>query len=224
MIVYSSRDLRSRRYQPYQTQAERRIKPGWFIVGGLVLLILMCCCCSFLGLAWQQGWFSKLPSLPSLPALPGASKTTAASSTKVPAGATPDPDKPVPMQTRSVGDNGLEVTVLNLQRPLRVEGLKALPPDQQFVLVTVRVRNTKSTGTPIPINGTDFTMTGDGGLTYNPNPKNITIQNLLTQATVPPGKELAAELIFQIAVNDANLRMTWNAGGSTRTFIIEEVK
>jgi hypothetical protein len=222
--VYQPRNLPSRRYQPYQPVEERRgIKPGWFIVGGVALLILMCCCCSFLGLAWQQGWFSKMPSLPALPALPGSSRP-ATSATKTPGGAATDPDKPVPMQTRAVGDNGLEVTVLNLQRPLRVEGLKALPPDQQFILVTVRVRNTKSTGAPIPVNGADFTMTGDGGLTYNPNPKNITISNLLTQATVPPGKEVTAELIFQIAVNDANLRMTWNSAGATRVFIVEEAK
>lgn len=128
------------------------------------------------------------------------------------------------MQTRSVGDNGLEVTVLNFQRPLRVEGLKASTPDQQFVLITLRVRNTKSTGTPIPITAANFTLKGDGGLVYQPNPKNITIQNLLTQAAVPPGKEISAELIYQIAVDDANLRMTWDSGGSDRVFIIDDSK
>ncbi len=123
-----------------------------------------------------------------------------------------------------VGDNGLEVTVLNLQRPLRVEGSKATAPDLQFVLVTLRVRNTKSTGAPIPLNATDFTLLGDGGLVYQPNPKNVTIQNLLTQAAVPPGREISAELIFQIAVNDTGLRMTWASGGSNRIFIVEESK
>ena len=123
-----------------------------------------------------------------------------------------------------IGDSGLEVTVLNLQRPLRVEGLKTTTPDQQFILVTVRVRNTKSTGAPIPLNAASFSLKGDGGLAYQPNPKNITIQNMLTQAAVPPGKEITAELIFQIAVDDTNLRMTWDSGGSDRIFIIEESK
>ena len=214
--MYSSRDLRSRRYQPYQAQEERRIKPGWYILGGLALVFVFCCCCSFLGIAYWQGWFSKLPSLPSLPRLPST-----ASATRTP---TPDPDKPVAMRTRAVGDNGLEVTVLNLQRPLKVEGFKAATPDQQFILVTLRVRNTKSTGAPIPINGADFTLKGDGGLVYQPNPKNITIQNMLTQAAVPSGKELSAELIFQIAGDDTSLRMTWNSGGSNRIFIVEESK
>lgn len=221
--MYSSKDLRSPRYQTYQPLNSRRtIKPGWFIVGGIAILLILCCCCSFLALGWQQGWFSKMPSLPSLPSgpsLPGSSASGSATKT-----APVDPNKPVAMQTRALGDNGLEVTVLSLQRPLRVEGLKNSAPDQQFVLVTVRVRNTKSTGAPIPINGSDFSLTGDGGLTYNPNPKNITIQNLLTQAAVPPGKELSAELIFQIAVNDSNLRMTWNSGGSSRIFVVEEAK
>lgn len=215
--MYSSKDLRSRRYQPYQPQEERRIKPGWFILGGLALLLVFCCCCAFLGIAYTQGWFSKLPSLP---ALPGSSST--GSATRTPTAA--DPDKPVAMRTRMVGDNGLEVTVLNFQRPLRVEGLKAATPDQQFTLITLRVRNTKSTGTAIPINAANFTLKGDGGLVYQPNPKNISIQNLLTQAAVPPGKEISAELIFQIAVDDSNLRLTWDSGGSNRTFIIEESK
>jgi hypothetical protein len=214
MIVYSSKDLRSRRYQPYQPHEERRgIKPGWLILGGLALLLVVCCCLSLVIALWQ-GWIRN-PLSSSNP--PPAS----ASATKTPA---PDPDKPVPMRTRAVGDNGLEVTVLNFQNPLKVEGLKSASPEQQFVLVSVRVRNTKSTGAPIPINATDFTMKGDGGITYTPNPKNITIQNLLTQATVAPGKEMTGELIFQIAVNDAGLRMFWNTGGSTRTFIVEESK
>ena len=212
--MYSSKDLRSRRYQPYQPQAERRIKPGWYLLGALALLLIFCCCCSALGIAWWQGWFSRLPSLPSLPAAAAATRTPTA----------PDPTKPVPMRIRSVGDSGLEVTVVNFQRPLRVEGVRGVTPDQQFVLVTLRIRNTKSTGVPIPINASDFTLGGDGGLDYPANPKNITIQNLLTQATVPPGRELSAELIFQVAVNDTNLKMTWASGGSNRIFITEESK
>jgi len=214
MIVYSSKDLRSRRYQPYAPQEERRIKPGWYILGALALILILCCCCVGLIVAYNYRDSLKLPGLPSLP-------STASSAAKT---ATPDPNKPIPMQTRAVGDNGLEVTVLNLQRPLRVDGLKAATPDQQFVLVTMRVRNTKSTGAPIPITAANFTLKGDGGLVYQPNPKNITIQNLLSQAAVGPGKETSAELIFQIAVDDTNLRLTWDSGGSNRIFVVEESK
>lgn len=215
--MYSSKDLRPRRYQSYQPKAERRIKPGWFILGGLVVILIFCCCCAIGIAAYVYRDNLKIPSFPnpvgSLTS-PGATRTPAA----------PDPDKPVPMRTRMVGDNGLEATVLNLQRPLRVEGLKAATPDQQFILVTVRVRNTKSTGAAIPLNAASFSLKGDGGLVYQANPKNITIQNMLTQAAVPPGKEISAELIFQIAVDDTNLRMTWDSGGSNRIFIIEESK
>ena len=219
MIVYSSKDLRSRRYQPYSPQEKRRIKPGWYILGGLAVVLVFCCCCSIIGLVYFNvgGLRDRVSSL-----VPSSSSSTSGSTTRTPTAA--DPDKPVAMRTRMVGDNGLEVTVLNLQRPLRVEGFKAATPDQQFVLVTVRVRNTKPTGAPTPINAANFTLKGDGGLVYQPNPKNITIQNLLTQATVPPGKEISAELIFQIAVDDANLRMTWDSGGSNRIFIVEESK
>ncbi len=221
--MYSSKDLRSRRYQTYQPNTEpRQIKPGWFVLGGLALVLIFCCCCGGLAFAYWQGWFSNLPSLPGLPNVGGSTpSSSSATTTKTPIS---NPDKPVPLRTRSVGDSGLEVTAVNFQRPLTVQGLKGASPDQQFVLVTLRIRNTKSTGAPIPISPTDFTISGDGGLSYAANPKNITIQNLLTQTTVAPGKEISAELIFQIAVNDANLRMTWNSGGSNRIFLLEESK
>jgi len=37
-------------------------------------------------------------------------------------------------------DNGLELTVINVQRPLKVQGGVTLPADQQFILVTVQLR------------------------------------------------------------------------------------
>ncbi len=217
--MYSSKDLRTPRYQ-YPSQTEpRRIKPGWFILGGLAIVLILCCCLGVLGLGWWQGWFSKLPGLPSFRSTPSSS--SAGSTTRTP---TPDPDKPIPLRTRAVAESGLEITVVNFQRPLTVQGFKGGSPDQQFVLVTIRIRNTKSTGAPIPVNPTDFSAMGDGGLAYPANPKNVTIQNLLTQTNIAPGKEITAELIFQIATNDSSLRLTWNTGGSNRIFLLEESK
>lgn len=218
--MYSSKDLRSPRYQ-YQSQGEpRRIKPGWLILGGLAIVLLLCCCLGALGITYWQGWFSKLPGLPSFGGTPSSSSSSG-SATRTP---TLNPDKPIPLRTRAVAENGLEVTVVNFQRPLIVQGFKGGSPDQQFVLVTLRVRNTKSTGAPIAVNPADFTVMGDGGLAYASNPKNITIQNLLTLTNIAPGKEISAELIFQVATNDTNLRLTWNTGASNRIFLIEENK
>ncbi len=217
--MYSSKDLRSPRYQ-FQSQVEpRRIKPGWLILGGLAIVLILCCCLAALGIAWWQGWYSKLPGLGSPGS--GTPSSASASSTKTPI---PNPDKPISLRTRAVAESGLEITVVNFQRPLTVQGFKGGSPDQQFVLITLRIRNTKSTGAPIPVNPTDFSVTGDGGLAYAANPKNITIQNLLTQTSITPGKEISVELIFQVAVNDTNLRLTWNTGGSNRIFLLEESK
>jgi uncharacterized protein DUF4352 len=216
--VYSSKDLRTPRYQ-FQSQTEaRRIKPGWFILGGLAIVLILCCCVGSLGLVWQQGWLSRLP-LTSFGSRPTASSS--GSTTKTP---TPNPDVPVPLRTRAVAESGLEITVVSFQRPLTVQGFKGGPPDQQFALVTLRIRNTKSTGAPIPVTPTDFTAMGDGGIAYVANPKNVTIQNLLTATTLGVGKEITAELIFQIATNDSGMRLNWNTGGSNRIFLLEESK
>ena len=138
--------------------------------------------------------------------------------------ATPTPDKNAVVAPRKPGlaDNGLELTVIGFQRPLKVQGTVPLPPDQQFVLATVRIRNTKKTGTPMPVTSADFTVKGDGGLVYTPNPKTVTIQNMLAQVTIAPGATQEGELIFQVAADDTGLQLLWKAGTQTRIFQLED--
>jgi len=118
-------------------------------------------------------------------------------------------------------DNGLELTVVGLQRPLKVQGTVPIPADQQLVLVTVKIRNTQTSGAPLKVVAGEFTLKGDGGLTYPPNPKTVTIPNLLTELNLAPGKEAEAELIFQIAADDSGLKLIWKSGTQTRTFLLE---
>lgn len=204
MIVYSPRDFRYRRFP---VEGRRGIKPGYFILAGLGL-VFVCCFCGALFLLFRDRVPTSLPSPPSL---------------SLPAQATLTPDRrtPVAIRTRAAADNGLELTVLDFQRPLKVEGLAKLPPDQQFILVSVRLRNTRSTGAPLQANPADFTVKGDGGLTYTANPKNVTIDRLLTQTPVAPGKDLTGELIFQIAVDDSALKLYWKTGSTTRVILLE---
>ncbi len=221
MIVYSSKDLRSpTRYRIQSPDEPRRIKPGWLILGGLAIVLILCCCLGAVVLLYMNRDSLKLPGLPSSGGTPSSSSTSRAT-TRTP---TLNPDKPIALRTRALAENGLEVTVVNYQRPLTVQGFKGGSPDQQFILVTLRIRNTKSTGAPVAVNPADFTVMGDGGLAYAANPKNITIQNLLTQTNLTPGKEVIAEVIYQVATNDTNLRLTWNTGASNRIFLIEESK
>jgi hypothetical protein len=191
---------------PYsQSSGGRRIPPGYLIVGGIVVLMLVCCCCIGLALLFFGPGGSMLSSLT------GPTPTP-----------TVDKNAPVPLKTKAVADNGLELTVTEVERPLKVEGTVKLPADQQFILVSVRVRNTKKTGTPIKVTAADFKVKGDGGLVYTANPSTVTIPQLLTQSDMAPNASLDAELIFQIASNDSGLQMSWKAGAATRVFSLEK--
>jgi uncharacterized protein DUF4352 len=136
---------------------------------------------------------------------------------------TPTLDKsaPVPLKTKAVADNGLELTVTGVERPLKVEGTVKLPTDQQFILVSVRIRNTKKTGAAIKVSSADFKVKGDGGLVYTANPTVVTIPQLLTQVDLVAGASNDGELIFQIASNDTGLQMSWKVGSATRIFSLE---
>jgi hypothetical protein len=136
---------------------------------------------------------------------------------------TPTVDKsaPVPLKTKATADNGLELTVTGVERPLQVEGSVKLPPDQQFILVSIRVRNTKKTGAAIKVTSADFKVKGDGGLVYTANPTVVTIPQLLTQVDLAAGVSNDGELIFQIATNDTGLQMSWKVGTGTRVFSLD---
>ncbi|MCL4487407.1 MAG: DUF4352 domain-containing protein [Chloroflexi bacterium] len=140
------------------------------------------------------------------------------------AGPTPtlDQNAPVPLKVRVRAESGLEMQVVGLERPLRVEGLANMPVNQQFILVSITARNTKTSGEPISLNPADFKVKGDGGLTYDANPPTVTIDTLLTpKDAVAPGKSLNRDLIFQIAQDDSGLMLYWKTGSSTRAFILE---
>jgi len=180
-------------------------------IAGAALLIVCCCCLGlFIGLMLGNGKSALQPLTANLPGLGGPTATP-----------TVDKNAPVPLKKPGLADNGLEVTVTGIQRPLKVEGNVKLPPDQQFILVTVRIRNTKNTGAALPVAPSDFTVKGDGGLTYAANPPTVTIPKLLTPTSLAPAKEMESELIFQIASDDSGLRLQWKVGGATRVFALE---
>jgi len=188
---------------------ESRRVPPVLIVGCLALLLLACCNCAGIVLGLQLG----------------GGLNNIARSARLPLGqptATPtvDPNAPIPLRKPGVMANRLEMTVLNVQRPLKVEGNINLPPNEQFILVTVQIAN-KSSAT-LKTTAAEFKVKGGGGLTYDANPKTVTIPNLLTELTLAPGKTVEAELIFQIAANDWDLQLLWNVGNQTRVFKLEK--
>lgn len=190
--------------------------PIGLIAAGVGLILVLCCCCLGLVIGLQFG--------------PGIQPAADAFTTRLPVvggpTVTPTIDRTSVVVIRKPGrmDSGLELTVTGFQRPLKVQGSVPLPPDQQFFLATVKIRNTKTSGAPIKVTAADFSLKGDGGLAYPPNPKAITIPNLLTEANIAPGKDVEVELIFQIATDDAGLKLQFKSGTQTRTFIAEESK
>ena len=190
-----------------QPRGGRRIPPGYLIAGGIGLIVLLCCCCIAL-IAGVK--ISGVDVTKPLASLTGPSPTP-----------TVDKNAPVPLKTKATADNGLELTVTGVERPLKVEGSVKLPADQQFILVSVRFHNTKKTGAAIKVTSADFKVKGDGGLTYTANPTVVTIPNLLTQLDLAANATNDAELIFQIASNDSGLQMSWKVGAATRVFSLE---
>ncbi len=208
---------RESRYRNFASMGDSdqppRSRPTGLIVVGVALVLALCCCC--LGLVIGL-YFGK-----------GGAMLADTFATNVPSIGAPAPtptlDKNAPVPAKKPGrmENGLELTVVGLQRPLKVQGTIQIPADQQLILVTVKIRNTQSTGAPLKVTASEFTLKGDGGLTYPPNPKTVTIPNLLTELNLAPGKETEAELIFQIAADDSGLRLQWKSGTQTRVFLLE---
>jgi hypothetical protein len=191
----------------------RTLPQGPIIIVAAVILLLCCCCLGLVigstipsrnGQSLMDQFSANIPSI-------GGPTVTP----------TPDKNAIVLPNKPGLADNGLELTIIGFQRPLKVQGTVPLPPDQQFVLATARIRNTKKTGTPVKVTAADFQVKGDGGLVYTPNPKQVTIPNILTELNIPAGATQEGELIFQIAADDTGLKLQWKAGAQTRIFQLE---
>lgn len=203
-MSYSNEYLYRNMYQQEPPRSNRRL-----VVFAAIGCLVVCCACFGLILGIQYATGQPGTAISSLFARPTPTR---------------DPNAPAALRTPTAGTNGMELTILAFQRPLNVEGTTKLSPNQQYVLTTIRLKNTRTTGAAVKVTPADFVMIGDGGLTYNPNPKAVTIKNILTEANVEPGKITEAELIFQIAVDDNNLKLIWTSGTLKRTIDLEPSK
>ncbi len=205
--MYFSKESRYRNVVSGPEESNPRPK-GLIVVGAVAVVLVICFGCLGIIVGFMLNGRTIQPPSP----VAAAPKATA----------TVDMKAQVPFKAKGLGENGLEVTVTAFQRPLQVQGLTKLAPDQQFVLVSVQVRNTKTTGAATNISATNFQIKGDGGLAYEANPKTVTIDNLMSeQDVIAPGKTLERELIYQIAKDDSGLKLYWTAGKTTRTFLLE---
>jgi hypothetical protein len=211
--VAFSKEFRYRNLGARKSEFGADAPPNYLIIGVVSAVIILFCGCLgvIIGL--------KLNGAPIPNPLAARSSTPVAKVTATP---NANPKAVVPLKTKGLNENGLELTVSSFQRPLQVQGLAKIDPNQQFVLATVQVHNTKATGQPIKLDPANFKIKGDGGLVYEANPRTITIENLMTaQDQVGPAKDLERELIFQIAKDDSGLQLFWTVGQTTRIFQLE---
>ncbi len=208
-----SKEFRYRNLGARRAEFGRDAPPNYLIIGVVAALIILFCGCLgvFIGL--------KLNGAPVPNPLAAFSSTPSPKSTSTP---NANPKSIVSLKSKGLNENGLELTVASFQRPLQVQGLSKIDPNQQFILVTVQIHNTKTTGQPVAVDPANFKVKGDGGLTYDANPKAITIENLMTaQDVVAPAKDLERELIFAIPKDDSGLQLFWTVGQTTRIFQLE---
>ncbi|MBI5651629.1 MAG: DUF4352 domain-containing protein [Chloroflexi bacterium] len=208
--MYPSKEARTRNFVTTGAPPAPGRATGIFMVAGIAILLVCCACAGLiLGLQLSGGAGNISNPLGSL-------------STR----ATPTPDKnaPITLRTPTANDNGIELIVVGFQRPLKVEGGVKLAPNEQFVLVTVKLTNTKKTGSPIAVKSSEFKLSGEGGLTYDANPKTVTIPQQLSESAIAPGKSIEAELIYQIATDDGALKLSWVVGKTTRVIQLEKPK
>jgi hypothetical protein len=187
MTVSFSKDFQYRNLvsnDEYSPEERRSPKP--ILIGCIAIALVVICGCAGLVVGLQMG--GGTAGLAKGISLPSGSPTTTP---------TPDRNAQVPLRSKGVMDNGLELSVVNYQRPLKVEGGVALPADQQFILLSVQIVNSKKTGAGIQVAPSDFVVKGDGGLSYDANPKTVTIPKMMEQTMILPAKSLDAELIYQ---------------------------
>ncbi|MBI4671856.1 MAG: DUF4352 domain-containing protein [Chloroflexi bacterium] len=124
----------------------------------------------------------------------------------------------VPYGKGGKSDNGLRVTVTAYQRPLPTEDVE-IPDEQELVLVTVRIENTRTTGAPIKFSPDDFALVSPDGDRFNVNIGGITTGENLKDGELSPGKTAKGDLIFFVYSDAADLQLAWtSADGKTRLF------
>ena len=185
----------------------RRLPPIAIIAIVAAALLLCCCCVALLG-----GGYYFRDQLP-LQSLMGHTLTP-----------TIDLKSVVSIKTPAAADTGLELTITEVVNPLKTAPNVKVPTGQKYIAITVSIKNTKKTGSPIDVTPTDFTVKGFGGLTYNANPKEVVMDSILKPSQVAPNAKVTGDLIFQVATDDGDLKLYWKNGKTTRTINLEAQK
>jgi len=124
----------------------------------------------------------------------------------------------VPYGRGGRNDTGLRVTVTAFQRPLPAEDVE-IPADQELVLVTVKLDNSRTTGAPLKYDPSEFALVSDEGDNFPVNIGGITTGEDLKPGELSAGKSVKGDLIFYVYSDVPDLSLAWtSADGKTRLF------
>lgn len=194
----------------------RKMSPIIIVVIVAAVLLLCCCCVALAAGAYFYTSSSSTGDVTSsfkVPSLFGPTLTP-----------TVDLKSTVFVKTPAASDTGLELTITEVVNPLKTAANVKVPTGQKFIAVTVSIKNTKKTGTPIDVSPADFTVKGFGGLVYTANPKEVVMDSMLKPTQVAPNGKVTGDLIFQVATDDGDLKLSWKNGKTTRTINLEAQK
>jgi hypothetical protein len=193
------------------------------LIGGAIgAVLLLCVCCttsSFLVLSCGKGIIGDAPNETWCPSLPGTAQATPTKSAPV-----GSKDNPAPYGKALKSSAGVQVTLTAVQRPLPVQDIE-VPEEQELVLVSVKIQNTKTTGANADISPENFQLLGADNQTYNANPEGVTTDNLLVKSSLAPSQEVEGDLVFFVYKDDKDLVLAWDTGkGKTLYFALKKGK
>lgn len=214
-------------------QIEERRRENRGLMYGLLGLAGMCICIGLAALVFMVPLFNGHPLIEigasaAAPAAtptrssatrPGATATTAPRATEKP-GSSPTA---VPQGRSVTASNGLKVTVTSSQRPLPAEGI-TIPDGQELALVSVRVENTRASGTALKVKPQDFQLVSPNNEAFNPNVGGITTGEMLAATDVEPGKIIEGDMIFYVYSDIQDLSLAWKSSDGTRLFSLQRAR
>ena len=140
-----------------------------------------------------------------------------------PAEPTPAPgsswENPTPFGLPATDERGREITVLKVERNVPFEGVEP-PQGQEFVVVTVRVRNLGTTGQPQEYKASFFRIVGERNLAYADSPP-VQTGDDLGEGQLAPGEEKVGKIVRQVGQGERKLVLSWDGGAGLRWLSLE---
>ncbi|MGQ9626744.1 MAG: DUF4352 domain-containing protein [Anaerolineae bacterium] len=128
-------------------------------------------------------------------------------------------ENPIPFGISSRDDRGMEITVLKVERNVHFEELEP-PQDQEFIVVTVRVRNLGTSSQPQEYKASFLRIVGERNLAYADSPP-VKTDDDLGEGQLAPGEEKVGKVVRQVGQGERKLVLSWDGGAGMRWLSLE---